>query len=141
MYRRLIILSVIILFALCGLTMLGYHAIEKWAQGLEGARLGEFAGVAEQIREDVKRKLDEFMQTGERIHNLKRMFCVKRGISGKDDVLPARFLTQRLPSGGTKGNIFHLGAMLNDYYTIRGWDEDGIPTRKKLTELGLEWCL
>jgi signal transduction histidine kinase len=63
MYKRLIILSVIILSALCGLTLLGYHAVEKWAQGLEGARLGKFAEVAEQIRQDVKRKLDEFMQT------------------------------------------------------------------------------
>jgi signal transduction histidine kinase len=47
--------------ALGGLTMLGYHAVERWAEGLEGARLGEFAEVA--IRQDVKRKLDEFMQT------------------------------------------------------------------------------
>jgi signal transduction histidine kinase len=43
--------------------MLGHHAVEKWAEGLEGARLGEFAEVAEQIRQDVKRKLDRFMQT------------------------------------------------------------------------------
>jgi aldehyde:ferredoxin oxidoreductase len=85
--------------------------------------------------------LDEFMQAGERIHNLKRMFCVKRGISGKDDMLPARILTQRLSTGGTRGNIFHLGAMLSDYYAVRGWNEDGIPTREKLAELGLEWCL
>ncbi|GAH40457.1 unnamed protein product, partial [marine sediment metagenome] len=63
MYRRLIILSVIILAALCGLAWLGYRSIEIRAQGLEGARLGEFAAVAEQIRQDVKRKLDEFMQT------------------------------------------------------------------------------
>jgi len=63
MYTRLIILSVIILLALGGLTMLGYHAVEKWAEGLEGARLGEFAEVAEQIRQDVNRKLDEFIQT------------------------------------------------------------------------------
>ena len=62
MYTRLIILSLIILLALGGLTMLGYHAVERWAEGLEGARLGEFAEVAEQIRQDVKRKLDEFMQ-------------------------------------------------------------------------------
>jgi len=53
---------VIIVFALCGLTMLGYHAVEKWAQGLEGARLGEFADVAEQIRKDVNRKLDDFIR-------------------------------------------------------------------------------
>ncbi|MGB2806470.1 MAG: HAMP domain-containing sensor histidine kinase [Sedimentisphaerales bacterium] len=62
MYTRLIILSLIILLALGGLTMLGYHAVEKWAEGLEGARLGEFAEVAEQIRQDVKDKLDDFMQ-------------------------------------------------------------------------------
>jgi signal transduction histidine kinase len=30
---------------------------------MEGARLGEFAAVAEQIRKDVKRKLDQFIQT------------------------------------------------------------------------------
>ncbi len=62
MYKRLIILSVIILFALGGLSVLGYHAVEKWAQGLEGARLGEFADVAEQIRKDVNRKLDDFIR-------------------------------------------------------------------------------
>jgi aldehyde:ferredoxin oxidoreductase len=85
--------------------------------------------------------LDEFMLTGERITNLKRMFSVKRGISRKDDILPARILTQRLTSGGTRGNLFHLGAMLNEYYSVRGWSEEGIPTREKLIELGLEECL
>lgn len=63
MYRRLIILSIIILAALCGLLWMGYHSIRIRAQGLEGARLGEFAAVAEQIRQDVTRTLDEFMQT------------------------------------------------------------------------------
>jgi signal transduction histidine kinase len=61
MYTRLIILTVIVLTAVCGLGGLGFHAIDKWAQGLEGARLGEFAEVAEQVRRDVKRKLDEFI--------------------------------------------------------------------------------
>ena len=65
MYKRLIILSVIIVAAIGGLTTLGYHAIEKWSQGLKLARLGEFADVAEQIRQDVKRKLDEFISSEE----------------------------------------------------------------------------
>ncbi len=59
---RLFILSGIILAAVCGLSWLGYRAIEIRAQGLEGARLGQFAEVAEQIRQDVKRKLDQFIQ-------------------------------------------------------------------------------
>jgi len=62
MYRRLAILSIVIVAAICGLSGLGYHAVAKWAQGLEGTRLGEFAEVAEQVRQDVKRKLDEFIQ-------------------------------------------------------------------------------
>ena len=62
MYKRLVILSVIILMALCGLIWLGYNSIQIRAQGLKGTRLGEFASVAEQIRQDVKSKLDEFMQ-------------------------------------------------------------------------------
>jgi len=62
MYKRLIILSVIIITALCGLVWLGYHSIRIRSQGLKGIRLGEFAAVAEQIRQDIKRKLDEFIQ-------------------------------------------------------------------------------
>ena len=62
MYKRLIILSVIILMALCGLIWLGYNSIKIRAEGLKGTRLGEFASVAEQIRRDVKNKLDDFMQ-------------------------------------------------------------------------------
>ncbi len=62
MYKRLVVLSVIILAAVCGLASLGYHSIRIWASGMEGTRLGEFAAVAEQIRQDVSRKLDEFVQ-------------------------------------------------------------------------------
>jgi signal transduction histidine kinase len=62
MYRRLIILTAIVVAAVCGLGGLGFHAIAKWAEGLEGVRLGEFAEVAEQVRQDVKRKLDEFIE-------------------------------------------------------------------------------
>jgi aldehyde:ferredoxin oxidoreductase len=83
-------------------------------------------------------QLDEFMLAGERIFNLKRMFSVRRGISRKDDILPPRILTQKLTTGGTKGYIPHLGLMLNEYYSFRGWSEEGIPTREKLAKLSLE---
>ena len=62
MYRRLIILSVIIVLALFGLSWLGYRAISVWSQGIEGTRISEFADVAEQIRFDVKDKLDAFKE-------------------------------------------------------------------------------
>jgi aldehyde:ferredoxin oxidoreductase len=31
--------------------------------------------------------------------------------------------------------------MLEEYYDIRGWGEDGIPTDEKLESLGLNECL
>jgi aldehyde:ferredoxin oxidoreductase len=84
---------------------------------------------------------DELMLVGERIFNLKRMISVRRGISRKDDTLPARILTQRLKEGGTRGHLPHLGLMLNEYYAFRGWSEEGIPTSERLVNLGLEECL
>ncbi|MBA7645040.1 Sensor histidine kinase RcsC [subsurface metagenome] len=97
MYRRLIILSVIILVALCGLTVLGYHAVEKWAEGLEGARLGEFAEVAEQIRQDVKHKLDDFIQTEqERLYTEYQYYYVSEDIVPGQQQMPVL----RSPLGG-----------------------------------------
>ncbi len=84
---------------------------------------------------------EEFLLAGERIFNLKRMFSVRRGISRKDDTLPPRILTHKLMEGGTKGNLPFLGFMLNEYYSTRGWSEEGIPTREKLIQLGLKECL
>lgn len=81
--------------------------------------------------------LAEFMKTGERIFNLKRMFNVRRGISRKDDVLPPRILTHKRGEGGAAEHLPNLGAMLSEYYAYRGWSEEGIPTREKLAELGL----
>ena len=36
--------------------------------------------------------VDEFYDMGERIFNLQRMISIRRGISGKDDNLPDRFI-------------------------------------------------
>jgi len=82
--------------------------------------------------------LDEFLETGNRAFNLKRLFNAQRGISRKDDMLPARIMTHK--KGGNSDASQHvpaLGVMLNDYYSYRGWSEDGIPKREKLIELGL----
>jgi aldehyde:ferredoxin oxidoreductase len=85
--------------------------------------------------------INEFMLTGERIFNLKRMFNVRRGISRKDDTLPLRILAHKLVEGGTKGNLPHLGLMLNEYYAVRGWSEEGIPKKERLAKLDLEQCI
>ncbi len=84
---------------------------------------------------------EELLLTGERIFNLKRMYNVRLGISRKDDMLPPRFLAHPRPDGRAKGVLPHLGKMLHEYYGLRGWSEEGVPTRERLRELGLEWTL
>ncbi|MFB0507756.1 MAG: aldehyde ferredoxin oxidoreductase family protein [Thermodesulfobacteriota bacterium] len=80
---------------------------------------------------------DDFMKTGERIFNLKRLYNVRRGISRKDDSLPFRSLTFKRMGKGLTPNLPPLGQMLSEYYEYRGWSEDGIPTAEKLKQLGL----
>ncbi|MFC1815940.1 aldehyde ferredoxin oxidoreductase C-terminal domain-containing protein, partial [Thermodesulfobacteriota bacterium] len=81
--------------------------------------------------------LSEFLKTGERIFNLKRLFNIRRGITSKDDTLPPRILKQMRRSGGTIDDSSPLAEMLAEYYSYRGWDRDGKPNAGKLIELGL----
>jgi len=80
---------------------------------------------------------ERIMEIGERIYNLERMFIVKNGYSGKDDILPPRLLNAPIPAGPAKGHVSRLPEMLPKYYEIRGWDENGVPKKEKLEELGL----
>ena len=81
--------------------------------------------------------LSGFMKIGDRIFTLKRLFNCRCGIGRKDDTLPPRLLTSTKDEGASRGYLPHLGRMLNEYYRYRGWDEEGIPTKRKLREVGL----
>lgn len=85
----------------------------------------------------VQYSVDDFMKAGERIWNLERLFDLKAGITHEDDYLPKRLLTDPVPAGPSKGEVSHMDQMLPEYYSLRGWDKDGVPTNKKLKELSL----
>lgn len=79
----------------------------------------------------------DMIKAGERIWNLERMYNNREGFTRKDDSLPPRLLTEAPADGPSKGWVSHLEPMLKEYYRTRGWDENGVPTLKKLQELGL----
>jgi aldehyde:ferredoxin oxidoreductase len=85
----------------------------------------------------VEMSLDELMKAGERIWNLEKIFNLKAGITGKDDRLPDRLLKEPMPGGPAKGKVAELSKMLPEYYQLRGWDKEGVPTKERLKELGL----
>ena len=84
---------------------------------------------------------DKVDKTGERIFNLQRMFNVMAGFTRKDDRLPDRFYKETLPVGPAEGIEMTeqaFDATLGEYYSLRGWDEQGRPTVETLNRLGIE---
>jgi aldehyde:ferredoxin oxidoreductase len=86
---------------------------------------------------------EEIQTVGERMNNLARAFNVREGFTRDDDTLPERLMSEPLKEGASKGQFISkedLKLMLDEYYTERGWDiNTGVPTRGKLTELGLAY--
>jgi aldehyde:ferredoxin oxidoreductase len=80
---------------------------------------------------------EEVMRAGERIYNLERLFLLAVGSGKNDDTLPYRMLHEPMPEGPAKGLVVDLDKMLAEFYVVRGWDENGVPTKEKLTQLGL----
>jgi len=81
---------------------------------------------------------ESMLRAGERIWNLERLFNLGAGITKKDDTLPPRMLKEPMPNGPIKGQLHELDIMLPQYYKLRGWDENGVPTHEKIAELELE---
>jgi aldehyde:ferredoxin oxidoreductase len=85
---------------------------------------------------------EELNVTGERINTLAKLINVREGKSRKDDTLPWKVINQPIiDEGPVKGSVVtqeELDLLLDDYYQARGWNVEGIPTKAKLKELGLE---
>jgi len=81
--------------------------------------------------------LEEWNLAGERIWNLERMFNLRAGLGRKDDTLPPRMLKEPLSGGMVQGQVVELEPMLEEYYRVRGWDEEGRPKQETLARLGL----
>ena len=84
----------------------------------------------------------ELIKAGERINNLARLFNIREGVGTREfDALPPKIMNVPIPDEGVaKGSVvskeeFELG--LDDYYAVRGWTREGIPTVEKLKELDL----
>jgi aldehyde:ferredoxin oxidoreductase len=82
-----------------------------------------------------------FELAGERIATLARLFNTREGLTRKEDTLPARNLSEHMPSGPAKGQVVELDPMLDEYYALVGWDKNGVPTAEQLTKLGLDKIL
>jgi len=87
----------------------------------------------------------ELLKCGERVINLERAINLREGFTPDMDTLPLRVTEDAIADGPAKGlNLPRrvLKEMVEDYYKIRGWDlKTGIPTSRKLRELGLDYLI
>lgn len=84
---------------------------------------------------------EELMTVGARIWNLSRLLNLREGVRRGDDRLPDRILETPHPDGGAAGKApgaAAFAAALDEYYELRGWDADGVPTEATLHRLGLD---
>jgi aldehyde:ferredoxin oxidoreductase len=79
----------------------------------------------------------ELLKIGERVNNLVRLFNIREGLTQDLDTLPERFFNEPLHGGPCKSRVADLTELKSEYYFVRGWDEKGVPTKQKLTELGI----
>ncbi len=74
------------------------------------------------------------LRCGERGYTLDRYVSSRFGVSEKDDALPKR-LTDTPQVPGDERTKVPLEKMKKTYYQARGWDKNGIPTKKTLKKL------
>jgi aldehyde:ferredoxin oxidoreductase len=70
-------------------------------------------------------------QAAKRYRTLVRANNIRRGHAQKDDKPPGEPLEKRFPELEKE--------LLDAYYQLKGWNEDGIPTKESLEEMGLDY--
>jgi aldehyde:ferredoxin oxidoreductase len=83
----------------------------------------------------------ELMDIGERIYTTERLFINKLGLGRKDDTLPRRYFEEKVSSGLAKDAYIdekRFQQLLDEYYEMHGWDEQGVPTDETLNRLEIQ---
>ncbi|MBN2467939.1 MAG: hypothetical protein JXD19_07270, partial [Deltaproteobacteria bacterium] len=88
---------------------------------------------------------DEMLEIGERAYQIERAVITMRGIKREDDMPNWKCLHKESPGDHPVGPVplppidrEKYEKILDKYYEVRGWTKEGIPTRKRLEELGLK---
>jgi aldehyde:ferredoxin oxidoreductase len=86
----------------------------------------------------------DLLLAARRVKTLERAFNAIRGIRRTDDGFPRRLFETAVPGGRFKGerlDAAEFQRMLSEYYSLRGWDEEGVPMEETFHNLDLtsEW--
>ena len=80
--------------------------------------------------------IEDLMDIGERIFTVQRLINFRDGYNAATDVLPKKML-QPAKEGLRAGKVPPFKELMEDYYNLREWDENGEPSQGTLDRLGL----
>jgi aldehyde:ferredoxin oxidoreductase len=82
---------------------------------------------------------EELIKAGERISNLQRLFNYRvMGWDYRNDTWADKRVYEPAESGVFRGKEVPWDSTLQEYYSIRGWSKEGIPTKAKIRDLRLD---
>lgn len=88
---------------------------------------------------------EDLVAVGKRVVDLERYLNYRmKGITRKDDTLPARYFDEPMPSARAKGSHIDREAfarMLDEYYELRGWTREGMLPPERVAELERQLAL
>jgi len=86
--------------------------------------------------------MEHAMKIGKRVVNLMRMFNIREGMTKEHDSFSQRLGVPPV-DGPAKGKSIKptFERALQAYYKKSGWDQEGVPTRKLLEELDLDFTI
>lgn len=71
---------------------------------------------------------DDMRAIARRITDNTRLFNLREGLTPEDDKLPKRFSKEVLPEAGKVISEEDMQVLLQNYYKVRGWDDQGVPS-------------
>ena len=86
--------------------------------------------------------IDDLLDIGDRIASLRVAFNLREGIKNADVKVPGRVIgNPPLQAGPTKGISVDLDVQQREYFEEMGWSQDGVPSKKTLERLGLDFTI
>ena len=86
----------------------------------------------------------EVMAYGQRRINLTKIYNIREGLTADQDTLPERFFTDPITVGRWDNHFIDKAKfqeMIQTYYAMMGWNEEGVPRYSTLLANRLEWVI
>jgi aldehyde:ferredoxin oxidoreductase len=84
---------------------------------------------------------ESLYERADMIETLVRLINIREGFTAADDSLPRRFVEEAQADGPARDQVIgkdNFERMNREFYNLRGWDDQGVPTPETLATYDFE---